>query len=137
MYNTIGLDIDKYQLKIFYENIYNVWNTINTINKHFGISSFKIFSSKKGLNIIFKTYKELSVGEMFYFRLLMFDDLFRLRADVSKYYKAQFHRINRIWEEKDGYKKEVVFNGHNMSFYKLKEITETKIKELFKKKESE
>jgi len=42
-----------------------------------------------------------------------------------------------LWEEKDGYKKEVVFNGHNMSFYKLKEITETKIKELFKKKESE
>jgi len=88
MYNTIGLDIDKYQLKIFYENIYNVWNTINTINKHFGISSFKIFSSKKGLNIIFKTYKELSVGEMFYFRLLMI-----LTQGISPLNPSNFHCI--------------------------------------------
>lgn len=110
----ISLDLDGYQLAYFVKYLDNVEACLCEIDQRYYIENVKVYESKKGLNIIIYVKLDVDVTQQLYYRLMMFDDLFRLRADVFKIYKKQDHRINRIWINKDWQdKKEII----NMTFF--------------------
>jgi len=105
----ISLDLDGYQLAYFIKYLDNIEQCLREIDQRYDIENVKVYESKKGLNIVISTKLGLDVTQQLYYRLIMFDDLFRLRADVFKLYKKQNHRINRIWINKDWTdKKEII-----------------------------
>ena len=105
----ISLDLDGYQLAYFIKYLDNMEQCLREIDQRYDIENVKVYESKKGFNLIIYTKLGVDVTQLLYYRLIMFDDLFRLRADVFKLYKKQDHRINRIWINKDWTdKKEII-----------------------------
>jgi hypothetical protein len=105
----ISLDLDGYQLAYFIKYLDNMEQCLREIDQRYDIENVKVYESKKGFNLIICTKLGVDETQQLYYRLIMFDDLFRLRADVFKLYKKQDHRINRIWINKDWTdKKEII-----------------------------
>ena len=105
----ISLDLDGYQLAYFIKYLDNMEQCLREIDQRYDIENVKVYESKKGFNLIIYTKLGVDVTQQLYYRLMLFDDLFRLRADVFKLYKKQDHRINRIWINKDWKdKKEII-----------------------------
>lgn len=110
----ISLDLDGYQLAYFMKYLDNMEACLREIDQRFGIENVTVYESKKGFNVSIYTKLGVDVTQQLYYRLILFDDLFRLRADIFKLYKNQEHRINRIWINKDWEnKKEII----NMTFF--------------------
>lgn len=139
--NSITLDLDGYQLG-FIKNNYKVYiEHLEYINTHVQISEIIVYNSNKGLNVVINHLQKVSYKDNMFIRLLLFDDLFRLRADILKYCKQQLHRFNRIWLVKDGFKKEIIYSELDLNLVGLGEfekqfikIIENKQKELYKLK---
>ena len=105
----ISLDLDGYQLAYFIKYLDNMEQCLRDIDLRYYIEKVRVYESKKGFNVIIHTKLGVDVTQQLYYRLMLFDDLFRLRADVFKLYKKQDHRINRIWINKDWTdKKEII-----------------------------
>ena len=122
----LTLDWDYYNIPY----ILNHWATIvfyiETRTRH-----IKVLESEKGFNVIL----ELNYDQgTFYFhlvdRLILGDDLFRIRHDLEKWLWKQEHRVNRIWEEKNGKKKKVVFDISSVEFHNIS----TKLYDVLKNK---
>lgn len=102
-----------------------------------------IYESQKGVNLNIRLKQPVNTIEHFFIRAILFDDLFRQRNDIRKYWENQFHRINRLWLVKNGVEKRIVFNGkgEQMSitlFEDVLELLKSKLKEKeTEKKESE
>jgi len=71
--------------------------------------NWEVLKTTKGINIIAELKQELELNDLLFFRLFCFDDIFRIRNEVSKFYQNQYHRINRIWKIKNGIAKENLF----------------------------
>ena len=115
----ISLDLDGYQLTYFLKYLDNIKQCLHEINKRYEIENVKVYESKKGLNIVLTTKLNIDVTQQLYYRLIMFDDLFRLRADIFKLYKKQDHRINRIWINKDWKDKKEIIDMTFSSYEKI------------------
>lgn len=115
----ISLDLDGYQLAYFVKYLDNVEACLREIDQRYYIENVKVYESKKGLNLIIYTKLGVDVTQQLYYRLMMFDDLFRLRADVFKIYKKQDHRINRIWINKDWKDKKGLIDFRFSSYEKI------------------
>ena len=129
-YDCITIDLDNYQIKHFIKNYDKVIKEI----KNLDFTLFRVFESKKGFNIYINLDRDISFNELMFYRLKFFDDVFRLRADILKYYKGQYHRINRLWTVKDGYKKKCILDIQHKSLIdnvtSFKKILEDKKKDL-------
>ena len=115
----ISLDLDGYQLAYFIKYLDNIEQCLREIDQRYDIENVKVYESKKGFNLIIYTKLGVDVTQQLYYRLIMFDDLFRLRADVFKLYKKQDHRINRIWINKDWKDKKEIIDMTFSSYEKI------------------
>lgn len=105
-WDNITLDWDNY----CYFNINNhrikVYEFLKASAEH-----ITIYESEKGLNLVIRLKNPVNTIEMFFIRSILYDDLFRQRNDVRKYWDNQMHRINRIWTVKNGFEKRLIFSG--------------------------
>ena len=115
----ISLDLDGYQLAYFIKYLDNMEQCLREIDQRYDIENVKVYESKKGFNLIIYTKLGVDVTQQLYYRLIMFDDLFRLRADIFKLYKKQDHRINRIWINKDWKDKKEIIDMTFSSYEKI------------------
>lgn len=105
-WESISLDWDNY----CYFNINNHRQKIYEFLKA-SAEHIAIYESEKGLNLVIRLKNPVNTIEMFFIRGILYDDLFRQRNDVRKYWDNQMHRINRIWLVKNGFEKRLVFSG--------------------------
>lgn len=120
--DTITLDLDGYQLGFIQYNYKRFIDSLKEIDAQVDINEITVYEGKKGLNVVFKLVKEISFKENMFCRLILFDDLFRLRADVLKFMKNQTHRLNRIWIYKDDFAKEIVYSEIDVNLTGLGEF---------------
>lgn len=105
-WESISLDWDNY----CYFNINNQRQKIYEFLKA-SAEHITIYESEKGLNLVIRLKNPVNTIEMFFIRAILYDDLFRQRNDVRKYWDNQMHRINRIWTVKNGFEKRLIFSG--------------------------
>ena len=110
-HTQITLDYDYYMLGVLEQYKSQVVNLLKQI-----CSDIVVYNTKKGLNIIATLKTPIEVDQLLLFRLMLYDDLFRIRNEVSKIYDNQEHRINRIWLAKDGHEKAEIFRGDIKDF---------------------
>ena len=122
----ITLDWDYYNIPYVLEH-YGVFTLfVESRAKH-----IQILESEKGFNVIIElANEEDDFNFHLLYRLYLGDDLFRIRHDLEKWLWKQEHRVNRIWEEKNGKKKKVVFDISSVEFHNIS----TKLYDVLKNK---
>lgn len=120
-YDTLTLDWDYYMASTIERNKEAVVQLIQG-----ACEEVTIYSTQKGANLICKFKEPVNIEKLLLFRLLCFDDLFRIRNEVSKMFAGQFHRINRIWLEKDGNAKTRIYQqpANKFDLAKLEKVLE-------------
>jgi hypothetical protein len=105
-YETLTLDWDYYMLGMLQHHKIKIISLIKQV-----CTEIKVLDTKKGLNIIGKAKQPLTLEELLLLRLYCFDDIFRVRNEISKSLDGQPHRINRIWLKKNDFEKPTIFEG--------------------------
>jgi len=105
-YKELTLDWDYYMISNITENKENILKLIKIC-----CNNIKVLDTKKGLNLIGDLKKDIDFNELIILRLFCFDDIFRIRNEITKAHQKQLHRVNRIWLSKDGIEKETIFNN--------------------------
>ena len=105
-YNELTLDWDYYMIGMIEHHKTAIMSLIKTV-----CTDIKVLNTKKGLNLIGVCKNPLSLEELLLLRLYCFDDIFRVRNEISKSLDGQPHRINRIWLKKNDFEKPIIFEG--------------------------
>ena len=105
-YTELTLDWDYYMIGMLQHHKKAVMSLIKTV-----CTDIKVLNTKKGLNLIGVARNPLSLEELILLRLYCFDDIFRVRNEISKSLDGQPHRINRIWLKKNDFEKPTIFEG--------------------------
>ncbi len=129
-YDKLTLDWDYYQLDLIKLAKDNVINLLNSLCNH-----ITIYEGNKGLSIIGELNEPINFLTLITYRYLLADDIFRIRAELKKYYNEVPHRINRIWLEKNGVKKKILYSQKKLTEQAyIDAIQRLEIKELIYKK---
>lgn len=84
--------------------------------------NIKVYEGQKGINLIIKLNKEISLQSNIISRINLGDDLFRVRADCEKGQYGEMERINRIFLIKNDYVKKLILMKNNPTIEEIKEI---------------
>lgn len=120
-YDTLTLDWDYYMAGTIERNKEAVVALIKASCK-----DITIYETQKGANVICNFAQPVNIEKLLLLRLLAFDDLFRIRNEVSKMFAGQLHRINRIWLVKDGHAKTKIYQqkAEKFDLAKLEKVLE-------------
>jgi len=111
IYGELTLDWDYYMIKMLKQHKSKVLKLIKSTT-----TKIQVLDTKKGLNLIAELKEPADLNQLLLLRLYCFDDIFRIRNEISKSFDNQAHRINRIWLTKDGYTKTTIFSEETKKF---------------------
>lgn len=131
-FDTLTLDIDNYNFRYLINNL-DIF-TAAVVGKIKPEGTIRVLKGQKGYNLIIDT-EPLNFLELIFLRIAGADDLFRVRNDIIKFFKKEYHRINRIWEIKNGISKQEIFKGNLEQFEEFLKSFIPQIKEQLKEVE--